>query len=172
MSVETMSVENLDELAAYPADWQHTEKRIHPGEHLSLPDACLKWYDIRAVDQEATPEVTEEARAFLRTEAAEGRLEFRKEFGFVLNHRCGDKYFMIVCVWRNKNEMCQAIYARDESGYAPYQAAPGTLRATQEVVELDATSHERRGWSRYLQSSRDAAAKQAYLDDACTGQLI
>ncbi|WP_256642270.1 hypothetical protein [Streptomyces murinus] len=172
MSVETASVLNLAEVADYPADWQHAEKRIHPGEHLNLPGALLKWYDIRTPEQEATPGVTEEARAFLRAEAAAGRLEFRGEMGFVLNHRCDDKYFMIVCVWRNKNEMCQAIFARDESGYGPYQAAPGTLRATQEVVELDATSHERRGWSRFLQSARDDAAKQAYLDDACTGQLI
>ncbi|MFV0126940.1 hypothetical protein ACLGI4_04365 [Streptomyces sp. HMX112] len=172
MSHTTGVPDNLDELAEYPADWTHTEKRIFPGEHLSLPDACLKWYDIRGVDQEATPEVSKEAREFLRAEAAEARLELRKEFGFVLLHRCGEQYFMIVCVWRNKNEMCQAIYSRGADGFQPYRAAPGTLRATQEVVELDATSHERRGWSRYLRSSRDAAAKRAYLDDACTGQLI
>ena len=168
----TQTTANLDELAEYPADWQHVEKRIHPGENLRLPDAYFKWYDIRTADQPATPEVGDEAREFLRTEAATGRLELRKEFGHVLLHRCGEKYFMIVCVWRNKNEMCQAIYAKDQSGFQPYQAAPGALRATQEVVELDATSHERRAWSRYLQSNRDAAAKQTYIDDACTGQLI
>ncbi|SEM10107.1 hypothetical protein [Streptacidiphilus jiangxiensis] len=168
----TQTVANLDELAEYPADWQHTEKRIHPGENLSLPDAYLKWYDIRTADQDATPEVSDEAREFLRTEAAEGRVEFRKEFGHVLLHRCDEKYFMIVCVWRNKNEMCQTIYYKDDAGFLPYVGAPGTLRATQEVVELDATSHERRAWSRYLLSDRSAAAKQAYIDDACTGQLI
>lgn len=168
----TQTALNLGELAEYPSDWQHTEKRIYPGENLSLPDAYLKWYDIRLADQSATPDVSDEAREFLRVQAAEGGIEFRKELGYVLLHRCGEKYFMIVCVWRNKNEMCQAIYARDEEGFQPYKAAPGALRATQEVVELDATAHERRAWSRYLQSKRDAAAKQAYIDDACTGQLI
>lgn len=163
---------SLDGLAEYPAAWQHVTKLIFPGENLSLPGAYLKWYDIRLEDQPATPDVSDEARAFLRTEAAEGRIEFRDELGYVLLHRCGEMYFMIVCVWRNKNEMCQAIYARDDSGFQPYQAAPGALRATQEVVELDATAHERRAWSRYLQSKRDAPAKQAYIDDACTGQLV
>jgi len=168
----TTTLSHLDELADYPADWRHTEKRIHPGENLSVPTGYLKWYDIRAADQDATPEVSDEARDFLRGEIEAGRLELRKELGYVLLHRCGDKYFMIVCIWRNKNEMCQAIYAKIDAGFGPYQFAPGALRATQEVVELDATSHERRGWSRYLLSNRDAAAKQAYIDDVCTGQLI
>jgi hypothetical protein len=162
----------LEELAEYPADWTHRDKQIYPGPNLTLPDACLKWYDIRRADQEATPEVSEEAREFLRTEAAGGRLEFRKELGFVLLHRDGEKYFMLVCVWRDKNEMWQGLFYKDDSGFLPYPPKPGPLRPTQCVIELDATSHERRGWSRYLRSARDTAAKQAYLDDICTGQLV
>ena len=163
---------HLSGLAEYPVDWSHLEKQIYPGENLSLPGAYLKWYDIRAAHEDATPRVTEEARDFLRAEVAAGHLEFRGELGFVLLHRVGEEYFMIVCAWRNKNEMCEAIYAKDEASFKPYLIPQDGLRPVQEVVELDATAHERRAWSRYLRSARDTAAKQAYLDDVCTGSLI
>jgi hypothetical protein len=168
----TQAIACLDELAEYPADWSHGGKQIYPGENLILPDAYLKWYDIRRAAQAATPEVSDEAREFLRAEAAAGRLEFRKELGFVLLHREGEKYFMLLCVWRDKNEMWQGLFYKDSGGFLPYPAKPGPMRPTQCVIELDATSHERRGWSRYLRSARDAAAKQAYIDDVCTGELV
>ncbi|MFF3906410.1 hypothetical protein ACFYZJ_10415 [Streptomyces sp. NPDC001848] len=168
----TQILPHLDGLADYPADWIHRAKRIFPGEPLLLPGACLKWYDIRAEGLDATPEVSAEARDFLREEAAAGRLEFRQELGFVLLHRDGGKYFMLVCVWRDKNEMWQGLYYKDDAGFLPYPPKPGFLRPTQSIEELDATAHERRGWSRYLRSARDAAAKQAYLDDLCTGELV
>jgi hypothetical protein len=168
----TPTIPGLDELAEYPADWTHRDKQIYPGGNLTLPDACLKWYDIRRADQAATPEVSDEAREFLRAEVAAGRLAFRKEIGFVLLHRDGEKYFMLVCVWREKNEMWQGLFFKDSEGFLPYPAKPGPMRPTQCVIELDATSHERRGWSRYLRSARDTAAKQAYLNDVCTGELV
>ncbi|MEU8827782.1 hypothetical protein [Streptomyces sp. NPDC048636] len=168
----TQTVSQLTELAEYPADWSHQPKEIFPGDPLVLSGACLKWYDIRRPEVAATPEVSSEAREFLSAEVAAGRLEFRKEMGFVLLHRDGAKYFMLVCVWRDKNEMWQGLYYKDDAGFLPYPPKPGFLRPTQCVMELDATSHERRAWSRYLRSDRKTAAKQAYLDDACTGELV
>lgn len=169
-----MTVESpLAGLAEYPADWSHSEKRIYPGENLSLPGAYFKWYDIRSAHEDPTPRVAQEARDFLRAEVAAGNLELRNELGFVLLHRVGDQYYMIVCVWRKKNEMCEAIYWKDQAApFQPYPVPGDGLRPVQEVVELDATAHERRAWSRYLRSARDITAKQAYVQDVCTGSLI
>ncbi|MFG2586091.1 hypothetical protein [Streptomyces malaysiensis] len=80
---------SLDGLADYPADWTSHAKRIFPGESPYLPGACLKWYDIRGAHQDATLEITAEARDFQAAEAATERLEFRQELGFVLLHRDG-----------------------------------------------------------------------------------
>ncbi|MGK5729479.1 hypothetical protein [Streptomyces sp. URMC 124] len=168
----TRTKSSLDGLADYPADWAHRAKRIFPGEPLYLPGACLKWYDIRGADQDATPKVSAEARDFLAAETAAGQLEFHQELGFVLLHRDGAKYFMLVCVWRDRNEMWQGLYYKDDAGFLPYPPKAGFLRPTQSIEELDATAHERRGWSRYLLSARDHAAKQAYLGDLCTGELV
>jgi hypothetical protein len=60
----------------------------------------------------------------------------------------------------------------DTEAFQVYPTREGILRPTQCVLELDATSHERRAWSRYLRSSRDEAAKLAYQEDRCTGQLV
>ncbi|GHA26869.1 hypothetical protein GCM10010372_28360 [Streptomyces tauricus] len=166
------TVPDLSALSEYPAAWTHTPKAIFPGPPLVVPGACLKWYDIRRADDQAAPHVTDEARAFLTERAAAKELEFRGELGFVLLHLDGGKYYMLVCVWRDRDEMWQGLFYKDDEGFQPYPPKPGLLRPTQNVVELDATSHERRGWSRYLRSARDTAAKQAYLDDACTGELV
>jgi hypothetical protein len=169
----TQTMSHLDGLAEYPADYAHADKRIYPGEPLVLPGACMKWYDIRLPSEAASPEVTEEAREFLRAEVAAGGLEFRNELGFVLLHLDGGKFFILICVWRDRDEMWQGLYYKDDvEGFLRYAKKPGYLQPTQSVLELDATSHERRAWSRYLRSARDAAAKQAYLDDVATGQLI
>jgi hypothetical protein len=159
----------LDELAEIPADWAHTAKRIYPGVDLSLPGAYLKWYDIREEGQAATPEVSDEARDYLRAEVAAGRIQFQQELGYALLHLDGGGYYLIVAVWRAKDELWTGIFYRAADGFKAYPVKPDALRATQNVVELDATAHERRAWSRYLRSARDEAAKRAYIEDYCTG---
>lgn len=164
---------DLSQLAEYSSDWTHVAKHITPSEVLNLPGACLKFYDIHLPEQQVSAEVRAEARAFLATEAAAGQLSFRNELGFVLLHRDGAKYFMLVSIWRDKNEMWQWLSFKDVTGgFQPYPRRESLLQPTRDIYELDATAHERRAWSRYLSSARDAAAKQAYLDDRCTGVLV
>jgi hypothetical protein len=163
--------QRLDELAGYAEypGWTHLAQQYHPAGRLSLPGAHLKWYDIRGAEQDATPEVSDEARAFLRAEEAAGRLAFREELGFVLLHRCGERYILIAGVWRDRNELVQVIYLRDDAGFQPYQHEPGLQQATQDVDEFVVTCHESRAWLTYLRSDRDAAAKPADLDDVAPG---
>lgn len=164
----TGATDALDGYADY-GDWTHPVHHSVPGGHLALPGALLKWYDIRVAGQDATPEVSSGAREFLRAQTEAGRLEFRRELGYVLLHRCTtDFYVMQVCVWRDRNELVQAIYTRSDAthgNWRPYEQETGLQLATQDVVELDVTAHERRAWSAYLRSARDTAVKRAYLDD-------
>jgi hypothetical protein len=165
----TNAIPVLDELAEVPSGWVHVEKRIHPGEDLVVPGAYFKWYDIREAAQEATPEISEQARDYLRSEVDAGNMVFRNELGFAMLHRDGG-YYLIVAVWRSKDELWTGIFFRDEDGaFKKYPVKPDALRATMNVVELDATAHERRAWARYLRSARDEAAKRAYIEDYCTG---
>ena len=87
-------------------------------------------------------------------------------------HLDGEGYFLLVCVWRNTNELWQVLYGRDDTGFHPYPPKDGALRPNQNIFELDATAHERRAWSRFLTSARDEAARAAYVADRCTGVLV
>jgi hypothetical protein len=89
------------------------------------------------------------------------------DLGFVILHRCGtDFYFLITCTWRNDNELWETVWAKNgaaDAAFAPWPAAGGHRPAFC-VWELGAVCHERRAWSRYLRSERDADARQAYLE--------
>ena len=84
----------------------------------------------------------------------------------------GNGYFLLVVVWRDTNEMWQALYGLYDGGFSPYPPKDGPLKPTQNIFELDCTAHERRAWSRYLSSAREQSDKQAYLADLCTGILV
>lgn len=169
----TQVIPQLSSFAAVPDSYRHTEKSIVPADDLALPGAYLKWYDVYLADRPTPAQIRDEARAFLHAEAESGRLELRDELGYAMLHLDGEGYFLIVCVWRNTNEMWQVLYGRNEDGsYRLYPVRDAVPRATQNIFELDATSHERRAWSRYLSSARDEAAKRAYVEDRCTGILV
>jgi hypothetical protein len=161
----------LRELAEIPADWTYVYRQIDPGKDLAIPGAYLKWYDIRIPEDPAFPEVSEEAREYLRTEAAAGNIAFKQDLGYAMLELEESGYYLIVCVWRTE-ELYTGIFVRDTNGFTRYPLkpeTPDTLHATQSVAELDCTAHERRAWSRYLRSARDEAAKRTYIEDYCTG---
>jgi hypothetical protein len=160
----------LANLGTVAADYRHHTKQVDPDRGIALPGGFLKWYDVHSPDAPILPETQDQARDFLRGEAAAGRLALLGELGFVLLHRCGaDTYFLIACTWRNANEMWQTVFLRTgDAAFAPV-AHDGEHRATQCVWELAPTAHERLAWSRYLDSARDEPAKRGYLRDVYSG---
>ena len=104
-------------LGNIPAEYRHSEKLITPGPDLALPGSYLKWYDVRLPEVEIPAELAAEGRQFLADEVAAGRLAIDGELGFVICHRCGESfYFLLVCTWRNQNEMWESVYAQDLAG--------------------------------------------------------
>jgi hypothetical protein len=167
---------DLSQLGNIPPDYRHDQKLITPGADLALPNAYLKWYDVRLPEVEIPAEVAAEGRAFLLAEAESGRLKIDGELGFVICHRCGESfYFLLVCTWRDKNEMWESVYIQDYS--TPASAAGGGFSLLPQgdhlevicVWELGAVLHEQQAWSRYLRSARDEQAKRDYLADRVTG---
>lgn len=166
----------LRRLGDIPADYRHHHKLITPGPDLALPAAYLKWYDVRLPEVEIPAEVLAEGRQFLQAEVDGGRLAIDGELGFVICHRCGDSfYFLLVCTWRNQNEMWESVYWQDYSTAASaagggFALAPqADHRGMMCVWELGAVLHEQQAWSRYLRSARDELAKRDYLADRFTG---
>jgi hypothetical protein len=163
----------LAALGNVPGSYRHVPKVVTPGAGLAVPGAYLKWYDISREDAEIPPGTREAARDYLRSEASTGGLDLRDELGFVLLHRCGEAfYYLIVCTWREHNEMWQTTYRRDgDDPFGPQAPGEQRHRAIQCVWELGVTAHERVAWSTYLRSARDEPAKRAYLADVYSGEV-
>lgn len=170
MTETTFDLSRIDNVAE---DYRHYPKQISPGQDIALADAYLKWYEVHAVDAAIPAELDARARDFIHGEVASGRLDLSGELGFVINHRCGESfYFLIVCTWRNDNEMWETVYTMDAATDASFTEVPQQRRM--EVIcvwELGAVLHEQQAWIRYLYSARDNEAKQAYLGDRFTGTV-
>lgn len=163
--------EQLASLGNLPGDYRHVAKQVTPADGLAVPGGYLKWYDVHRDDARVGIGTRDQARDFLRGEASTDRLNLKGELGFVILHRCGDDfYYLLVCTWRNHNEMWQTVYERSGDGAFELTTHDAEHRATQCVWELGPTCHERGAWSRYLASARDETAKRGYLADVYTGQ--
>jgi hypothetical protein len=162
---------SLDAMGDVPADYKHYAKEITPLPEVDVvtSDAHLKWYEIREPQRTVPADWRSAAQEFLTAEAASGALPISGDLGFVIHHLCGESfYFLIVWTWRNANEAWETVYGASVG--EPYQLLP--LKHHKEVAcvwEFGAVQHEMQAWSRFLYTSRDAAAKQAYLDDRYAG---
>lgn len=150
--------------------YRHEDKWVRPDERLALPGAHLKWYGIQLTPTPIDVAVQARARAFLQAEATGGRLAVEGDLGFVVLHECIDAYFfLLVCTWRNGNELWETVYgsAYDSFALVPQQSHHPVFC----VWELGAVGHERAAWIRYLRSERDDDARAAYLADSFSGSV-
>ena len=157
----------LEASAAIGAGYRHYPKRVTQGEPLEISGALLKWYGLHADDRPIPEEVTRLARTRLAAAPPEAG-----GLGFVVLHRCGaDFYFHIVCTWRNSNELWQTVFYKDGDRMADFEIFPrdGAHKPMLCVWELVPVWHEQKAWERFLLSSRDEAAAQAWLADRYAG---
>ena len=160
-------------MSAVSTEYLHATKTIRPAHTIAVGDTILKWYDIASADEPVPPELQILARGTLHAAAESEALELDDELGFVVLHRCGDSfYFLIVCTWRNENELWQTVWAKSEDDivFRPWLLT-GTHRPTFCVWELGAVWYEQQAWSRYLRSERDDAARGTYLHDTFAGEV-
>jgi len=154
------------------AGYGHVRKIVQAAPPVTLPSGSeLKWYDLHREQAVIPPPVRQEARDFLRAEAEAGRLAITGELGFVILHQAGDVFLLVVCTWRNDNELWESIYQKAAAGFEPLpmdEPHKGTFC----VWEMGAVLHEQQAWIRYLQSARDAGARQAYLADQPDSVLV
>jgi hypothetical protein len=148
-------------------NYRHASKCVAPAEPLETPGAVLKWYGVHADDRPIPDDVTQMARRLLTTIPLTAR-----GLGFVILHRCGeDFYFLIVCTWRNSNELWQTVFYKDGEAMAEFALFPreGTHKPTLCVWEMTPAWHEREAWLRFLASSRDEEAALGWLRDRYAG---
>jgi hypothetical protein len=158
--------------ASVAAEYRHLDKFARSEPSLALGDTVLKWYDVALDDAPVPLAIRALARRSLRDACRGDELGALGELGFVILHRCGeDFYFLLVCTWRNENELWETVWAKNGDADVLFRPWPtdGVHRPTFCVWELGAVVHEREAWTRYLLSPRDEGAKHAYLRDCYTG---
>jgi hypothetical protein len=167
-------VSALDQVGLIPAGYRHVAKLAVPGPALRVDGTVLKWYEVAPADAPVPDEIRALARGAFEATSAAWELDLSDDIGFVILHRCGgDFYFLLVCTWRNQNEVWETVWAKDgaaDAAFRPWRVA-GSHRPTYCVWELGVVCHESRAWSRYLRSERDAEARRAYLDDGFDGTV-
>jgi hypothetical protein len=149
------------------AGYRHAPKQVTPGEPIEPTGAILKWYAIHPEARPVPDDITRLARAYLEKTLLEAR-----GLGFVLLHRCGqDFYFLIVCTWRNNNELWETVFYKDGDAMPDFALSPreGEHKGTYCVWELAPVWHEKEAWLRFLSSSRDETAAKEWLNDRFTG---
>lgn len=138
-----------------------------PGAAIEPLGATLKWYALHPEQQPVPEEITRLARTRLTTAPLEAR-----GLGFVVLHRCEqDFYFLIVCTWRNSNELWQSVFYKDGGAMQLFETfrRGGVHKPTFYVWELTPVWHEQRAWLRFLASTRDLRAARAWLHDVYAG---
>lgn len=147
--------------------YRHRGKVVHPAEPLECGESLLKWYGLGAEELPVPEEIARRARVFLSGTTLEAH-----GMGFVILHRCGSAfYFLIVCTWRNNNEIWETVFYKDGDGMPDFALFPreGTHKPTFCVWEMVPVWHEQQAWIRFLESPRDAAAVAEWLGDRCAG---
>jgi len=150
-----------------PAGYEHRSKWVTPGAVIEPPGATLKWYVLNSQRQPVPENIVSLARARVTATPLEAR-----GLGFVILHRCEeDFYFLIVCTWRNSNELWQTVLYKDGEAMLSFESFPreAAHKPTFCVWELVPVWHEQHAWLRFLASVRDVPAAQAWLDDVYGG---
>jgi hypothetical protein len=167
-------VYNLSDLGnVVPEGYEYHEKNFTPGLLLNVRGACLKWYNLYPPETGITDEQVNEARSLIKSEADAGMLKLENELGFVILHRAGDYLLLLISTWRLTNEIWESIYLKKAGQAEEYKRIKfnDEHRGTYCVWELGAVWHERNAWVKFIQSNRDEAAKQAYLNDVFAGTI-
>jgi len=167
------NIPNIENLGNHVVEsYGHSKKLVTPGPDLSLPNGYFKWYDVHRWNVPISPQLIEEARALVREEAASGRLKLENDLGFIILHLSGPVAMLMICTWRNENEIWQSVYNNFlDTGRGYERQEPTGHRPIWCVWELIPVWHERNAWSRYLFSKRDTEAKYAYINDRCAGLM-
>jgi hypothetical protein len=146
----------------------HRDKHCTPRDPINAGETRLKWYDLASADTRV-PEATHvKARELVSSLSRPGDL------GFVILHRCGQSfYFLLIQTWVNENELWETAYAKASDDHPEFTLWPRDQphKPTFCVWELGAVWAEQQAWRRYLLSSRDEAAKRAYLSDLFEGAV-
>lgn len=154
------------EITPVDPTYRHYEKTTLSRGIVTPNNSHLKWYDIAREDQSIGPSIRNLAQKFLEEQAASSGAPSENELGFILLHRCGESfYFLMLCTWRNCNELWKTVCYYDTEKRDDFALFPQEEhhKGTFCIWEMNVVAHEALVWTKYLNSDRSQKDQDAYL---------
>ncbi|PCI05056.1 MAG: hypothetical protein COB78_00035 [Hyphomicrobiales bacterium] len=154
------------EIKTVDAAYRHYEKTVVSHGIIRPNNSRLKWYDIASKDKSISAFIRNLAQKFLEGQAALTDVPYKNELGFVLLHRCGESfYFLMLCTWRNSNELWKTVCYLDVEKMGDFAPFPQEEqhKGTFCVWEMSVVARETLAWTQYLMSARKQEDENAYL---------
>ncbi len=165
-----MKTSSLKDNGGIPSQYVHHRREVRPGEPLVLERGVLKWYEVFRHGEEPKRDLDATARAAVSDLALGGSFPLQHGVGFVIVHHSTVSDYLVACCWHQTQELWHAILIRPADGSAGFrQEWPSRTSGSFCVWEMAPMWHERNAWERYLLSSREDDAMDAYLNDQLVG---
>ncbi|ROH90366.1 hypothetical protein EGI15_17010 [Chryseobacterium cucumeris] len=146
----------------------YPSKYAQPKGIFTIGKTKFKWYDLASDLSEVSRQDIDNAQ--LCIENAEENFKNIDDLGFVIMHRCGENYLLLVCTWRSENELWESVYY-DGSGKFEVWERNKTHLPTYCVWEMGIVYHESQSWKKFLGSGREEKDKEDYLNDFFEGEV-
>ena len=146
----------------------YPSKYASPKGIFTLGKTRFKWYNLAEDPSVIAPQDIINAKA--RIENADENFQDKDDLGFVIMHRCGENYLLLVCTWRSENELWESVYY-DGSGKFEVWDRKNIHIPTYCVWEMGIVYHESRAWKKFLGTDRTEVHQQDYLNDLFEGEV-
>lgn len=156
----------MTDLNIVDTTYRHYEKTVTSHGVFCPNNSRLKWYDVGRKDTSIPSSIHNHAKEFIVGQAAATGIPFENELGFTILHQCGDNfYFLMLCTWRNTNELWKTVYHFDTGNMQDFTVFPleEPHTATFCVWEMAVVAQETLAWTKYLSSDRRPEDQDIYL---------
>ncbi|AZA84944.1 hypothetical protein C1637_21940 [Chryseobacterium lactis] len=146
----------------------YPSKYASPKGIFEVGKTRFKWYNLAEDLSKVSPEDISNAKTCI--ESAHDKFQDIDDIGFVILHRCGENYLLLVCTWRSENELWESVY-HDGSGKFEIWDRNKNHLPTYCVWEMGIVYHESQAWKRYLGTTKEEEDKKQYLSDMFEGEV-
>lgn len=146
----------------YPSKWASPQGMFKVGK------TRFKWYNLAENIDDITSKDVDNAK--ICVENAAEKFQDIDDLGFIILHRCGENYLLLVCTWRSENELWESVYY-DGSGKFEIWARENAHIPTYCVWEMGIVYYESRAWKIFLGTDKEENSKQQYLDHLFDGEV-
>jgi len=146
----------------------YPSKYASPKGIFTLGRTRFKWYNLAEDPAVISPQDIINAKTCI--ENADENFQDKDDLGFVIMHRCGENYLLLICTWRSENELWESVYY-DGSGTFEVWDRKNIHIPTYCVWEMGIVYHESKAWKKFLGTDRTDVHQQNYLNDFFEGEV-